>query len=74
MEYSYLLKADEYLRSIILNEKPKCSYKPIENKTYWLKTSKLSIFCYIVEPLRLRITCNDKSMVYHLIESKEIYF
>lgn len=74
MEYSHLLVADTCVRSIILGEKPKCTYKPIENKTYWLKTSKFSIFCYIVEPLRLRITCNDRSMVYHLTESREIYF
>lgn len=74
MEYTHLLKANDCVRSIISNEKPKCSYKPIENKTYWLKTSKLSIFCYIIEPLRLRIACNDKSMVYHLTESREIYF
>lgn len=38
-----------------------------------MKTSKYSIYCYIINPVKIKITCDDSSKIYNLNESQELY-
>lgn len=51
-----------------------CELKNIQEKNYILRISRYSIFCHIVEPLVLRIQCEEGDNLHNLTENKEIEF
>lgn len=66
---------DKCINSLILNETNfLCEYLKISKQNYIIETSKFSTYCYVNEPFKLRITCNNENFIYNLTSNKEIFY
>lgn len=65
---------NECISSILSHSNLKCESKILRPKNYWIKTSELSVYIYIVDPIRVKVNCGNSLKVYNLHESKEINF
>lgn len=72
MEIMNLEKPNNCTISLILSKKPQCESKIIPTQTYWMKTSQTSIYWYVVEPIKFKVTCGDTYNIYILKRSAEI--
>lgn len=63
---------DECMQSILRKKTIKCENKQIQNHNYWIQTSESSIYCFIVEPVQIKISCEDSEKSYNLTKSMEI--
>lgn len=59
---------------ITSNDHGNCETKDLEPKNYIMQTSSTSLYCYIVKPIILKITCEDEMEIYRLGESTEISY
>lgn len=66
VETMNLESPNECIFSLTRGITPNCTHKIINTKNYWMKTSKYSIFCYIIDPVKVKITCDDSSKIYNL--------
>lgn len=63
---------NECIQSILNKKTIKCEYKQIPNHNYWIQLSESSIYCFIVEPIQIKISCEDSEKIYNLTKSMEI--
>lgn len=70
-----LTKMDNCTQSIIKGSSlPKCEFKRIENRNYFIQITPHTVFCFIVSPIQFRIICNGNEKIYNLTENVEIDF
>lgn len=63
------------MNSIVLKQTHKnCKTKNIARKNYILRTSQYSVFCYVVEPLVLRIKCGNEDSLHNVTNNEEFNF
>lgn len=61
--------------SLIFNDtQNNCETKEITHRNYIMETSAHSVFCHIVHPITLKISCIEKYFVYELNVSKELMY
>lgn len=64
---------DECTYSIIKNITNKtCKFKEIISRNYIIRISNSLIYCFIINPLQIKIICNDYDKFYNLTHSKII--
>lgn len=51
-----------------------CGYKILETKNYYMEISKTLLYCFVVEPVKLQIVCNDWNLIYKLNETNLISY
>lgn len=51
-----------------------CLVKEIAHKNYIMETSMRSVFCYIVNPVAIKIACNERNFVHKMNKSNEIIY
>lgn len=51
-----------------------CQVRKLIPKNYYMQTSDFSIFCYIINQTKVRVSCNEKNIVYTMIKSDEITY
>lgn len=63
------------MKSILSNAQScDCTYREILHQNYILRLSVNSVFCYIIKPITIKISCNEKSTIYELDKNTEIDF
>lgn len=65
-------KADICIESLAKNIYTKCENITLKTRNHCIDTSDFSIYCFIVKPIILKITCLDNNRIFNLSESKEI--
>lgn len=72
---SKLTNKNECINSLITNKQTNsCEDLKILKRNYIIETSKYSTYCFVIEPFKLRITCNDENFIYNLTGNKEIIY
>lgn len=67
--------ANSCMLSIIANSSNKaCDYREISFQNYIMRLSANTIFCFIIKPISIRISCNEKSSIFDLKNNTEINF
>lgn len=56
------------------NDTNDCIYKRIISQNYFVDTSDFSVYCFIVKPIVLRISCAKTSEILNIDTSQEIFF
>lgn len=73
--YTTLNQPDACMSALIGGRKPNnCTYKYIEQHTYIMQLSSHSVYCYVIEPIILKTTCQNDNYIYNLTESKELIY
>lgn len=67
-----ILTKEEHTCGIYSEEK--CNYKHIRSKNYIIETSNNSVYCYILNPMQIKISCMENEKILNLTGSTEIFF
>lgn len=59
---------------ITRNNHGSCETKTLEPKNYIMQTSPTSLYCYIINPITLKISCEDQDEIYKLGNPTEISY
>lgn len=65
---------DPCIHSFFLGNHDECHDKAIEPHNYIIDTSGNSVYCFILKPFALKISCYDGDQILNLTESREIHF
>lgn len=70
-----LLLANPCIHSIFTNSYDDCAIKPIEPLNYFIETSDFSVYCFILKPFNLKISCIDDDIkIFNLSKSTELFY
>lgn len=63
------------MKSVLTNSQSlDCKYREILKQNYIMRLSVNSVFCFIIKPITIKITCNERSTIYELDKNTEIDF
>lgn len=66
---------DKCTNSLQKNETEReCVFNTIANENQFIKIGPNSLYCFIIKPTQLKITCSEKEKIYNLTESKIISY
>lgn len=65
---------DPCIHSFFLGNYVECQNKAIEPHNYIIDTSGNSVYCFILRPFGLKISCYDGDRILNLTENQEIHF
>lgn len=65
---------NECEHSIILGTKisDQCKFKKLEKRNYFVQLDYNNVYCFIIQPIKFRIACNDWERIHELKKSEEI--
>lgn len=67
--------ADNCISTLVLNQtNDDCLFKHIAHRNYVMETSLHSVYCHILKPINLKISCFGKNFVYAINRSTEINY
>lgn len=64
---------DACMENLINNIYTKCENISLKIHNHFIDTSDYSIYCFIIEPVMLKIACLNDNNIFNLSESKEIF-